>query len=92
MTFYFLMLFFTSNYFRVFYHSSCRFSEIPLSRSSNIISFFFDGSRYNLFVFSFQSITGIDDVAEAIFYLEESHWDLLVSVCVCVRLRKHCLD
>lgn len=32
-------------------------------------------------LFSFvQSITGIDDVAEAIFYLEESNWDLLVRI------------
>lgn len=29
--------------------------------------------------FIFQSITGIEDLAEAIYYLEESKWDLIVS-------------
>ena len=37
-------------------------------------------SRNIFFVFLFQACTGIEDVGEAIFILEENNWDLVVSV------------
>lgn len=49
------------------------------NRHNNEIYIVFVFKTKSVIVLALQGISGIDDVAEAIFHLEESNWDLIVS-------------